>query len=292
LPKNAQKYSDDVKERMENAYHQAALNRNLTMDRNKIIYDRNIKKFSYKVGDYVLCDHPRLKSGLSRGLAHKYYGPFVIKGLNPNGVDYYIARVGKKRSKIYHIHQNRLKSYYMCNKNTQDALSSEDEKLLCTKCKRDTGEKRRYIKNPQHPRWHKVGEKDNSLSELDVAHVSSNETSNDSSVDEEIKQKIKRKYKKRQANASNLQKRTRHLELSDEAAHESDAEFANDNLNKFVNDSTSIKQTVRPRGRPRKTVVSENPFVVPLQMATPAIKMAPISTRPRRRLKPPDKFHF
>ena len=38
----------------------------------------------YEIGDYVLCDHPRLKKGVSRGLARKYYGPFIIKDRREN----------------------------------------------------------------------------------------------------------------------------------------------------------------------------------------------------------------
>ena len=57
----------------------------------------------------MLCDHPRLKKGLSRGLAPKYYGPFEIKKIDSNNVDYLIQRAGVKKGKIYKIHQNRLK---------------------------------------------------------------------------------------------------------------------------------------------------------------------------------------
>ncbi|RMZ97920.1 hypothetical protein BpHYR1_022518, partial [Brachionus plicatilis] len=50
----------------------------------------------YKIGDWVLANHPKLKKGLSQGIARKYYGPFEIVGVNPNGVDYFIKRTNAK----------------------------------------------------------------------------------------------------------------------------------------------------------------------------------------------------
>ena len=54
------------------------------MQKAKTNHDRKIKRYEYKVGDLVLCDHPKLKKGLSHGLAHKYYGPFKIVGIKDN----------------------------------------------------------------------------------------------------------------------------------------------------------------------------------------------------------------
>ena len=72
----------------------------------------------------MLCDHPRLKKGLSRGLAPKYYGPFEIKKIDSNNVDYLIQRAGVKKGKIYKIHQNRLKFYHADN-NKRDEIKHE-----------------------------------------------------------------------------------------------------------------------------------------------------------------------
>ena len=77
---------------MEESHIKAALNRNAAMDKHKLFYDRKIKKFSYNIGDYVLCDHPRIKKGVARGLAKKYYGPFIITRKRENGVDYLIQK--------------------------------------------------------------------------------------------------------------------------------------------------------------------------------------------------------
>ena len=76
IPEEAQSYLDKLKRTMEESHSKAALNRNSAMDKHKLFYDRRIKKFSYKIGDYVLCDHPRIKKGVARGLEKKYYGPF------------------------------------------------------------------------------------------------------------------------------------------------------------------------------------------------------------------------
>ena len=103
IPEEAQNYLNKLKLAMKESHSKAALNRNAAMDKHKLLYDRKIKKFSYIIGDYVLCDHPRLKKGVARGLAKKYYGPFVVKNKRENGVDYLIQRVGKKRGKTYNF---------------------------------------------------------------------------------------------------------------------------------------------------------------------------------------------
>ena len=78
-------------------------NVNIRMNKEKWSDDRNIKRFTYKVGDYVLCDHPKLIKGMSRGIANKYYGPFIIKQIDVNNVDYIIQQANTKKGKLYNI---------------------------------------------------------------------------------------------------------------------------------------------------------------------------------------------
>jgi hypothetical protein len=56
-------------------------NRNQDNPRAKRYYDRKLKKCEYKIGDLVLCNHPKVKKGMARGLAPKYHGPFVVVGV-------------------------------------------------------------------------------------------------------------------------------------------------------------------------------------------------------------------
>ncbi len=48
-------------------------NRDLVMDKAKGKYDRRIKKENYKVGEWVLCSHPKIAKGMKKGIAFKYY---------------------------------------------------------------------------------------------------------------------------------------------------------------------------------------------------------------------------
>ena len=112
LPEIAKSYLKTLRETLENSFKRAQSNRNAKMDVEKIAHDRKIKKAKYQVGDYVLCDHPRIKKGMSRGIAHKYYGPFEIKKVDDNGIDYVIQRVNAKKAKKYKIHPHRLKLYH------------------------------------------------------------------------------------------------------------------------------------------------------------------------------------
>ncbi|RNA18648.1 gap-Pol poly [Brachionus plicatilis] len=94
------------------SYKIAATNRYIKMEKSKIDFDRRFKKVNYNIGDFVLCDHPKLKKGLSQGIARKFYGPFVVVGKNYNNVDYLIRFASKPKSKIKQVHKNRLKFYF------------------------------------------------------------------------------------------------------------------------------------------------------------------------------------
>ena len=89
-----------------------ARNRTKKMSAAKKLYDRKIKKTEYNIGDSVLVSHPNLRKGLARGLAPKYYGPFLIVGKNSNGCDYLIKDELRKKARPKQIHINNLKKYF------------------------------------------------------------------------------------------------------------------------------------------------------------------------------------
>ncbi|CAF0940170.1 unnamed protein product [Brachionus calyciflorus] len=93
----------------------------------KIDHELRLRKFDYKIGDLVLTDHPKLKRGLSQGIARKYYGPFEKVGKNLNDVDYFIKKVGSKRGKITQIHKSRLKIYYYSKPELNIKLENSDD---------------------------------------------------------------------------------------------------------------------------------------------------------------------
>ncbi|RNA41791.1 hypothetical protein BpHYR1_051304 [Brachionus plicatilis] len=73
LPAVAINYLQKLKMKLKKCCQMATKIRNCRMDKAKLDNDRKIKKFEYNIGDYVLTDHPKLKKGLSHGLAHKYH---------------------------------------------------------------------------------------------------------------------------------------------------------------------------------------------------------------------------
>jgi hypothetical protein len=70
MPKIAKKYLENSKDHMQGSFRVAQTNKTTKMILEKINHDRKIKKHSYNVGDFVLCDLPRLKKGLSKGITH------------------------------------------------------------------------------------------------------------------------------------------------------------------------------------------------------------------------------
>ena len=49
---------------------------------------------------------------MSRGLAPKYHGPFVIVGKYTNGCDYLIRPHNQPKARVRQMHQNNLKIYH------------------------------------------------------------------------------------------------------------------------------------------------------------------------------------
>ena len=122
------------------------------MGKHKAIYDRKIRKTSYNIGDWVLCNHPQLKKGLSRGLAPRFHGPFIIVGKYANGCDYLIRPHNQPRAKVRQMHQNNLKFYFRRGHPSENAKirdSSENDDVIPTR--------RTYNKNQLNPRWNRAG---------------------------------------------------------------------------------------------------------------------------------------
>ena len=74
--------------------------------------DGRIKPYEYALGQWVLCNHPQLKKGQARGLAFKYYGPFIVRAKYKNGCDYIIQKANAPRSRLIQVHHNNLRVYF------------------------------------------------------------------------------------------------------------------------------------------------------------------------------------
>jgi hypothetical protein len=145
------------------------------MEKAKIDHDRLIRKYEYKIGDLVLTDHPKLKKGLSHGLAHKFYGPFVIVGINENKIDYFIRLYASPRSKIRQVHKNRLKAYFHSGVPLKIIKEEPEEHLNQPQKNAAARSKRKYVKDPNNPRW-----KNRSVAEGDARMTErNNETSSE-----------------------------------------------------------------------------------------------------------------
>ena len=181
------------------------------MDKAKVNYDRHIRIGAYKKGDLVLCSHPKIKKGLSRGLAPRFYGPFVIVGIYDNGCDYLIKRVGQAKSKVRQVHINNLKLYFKQGHPDENAIAETIELS-------QTQTKRSYQKNPLNARWSvpiEITERDilPSESDLDERQTKSNEETDRFESDaESVKsvKKVKRPYKKTAKSHSGAKKQTKY----------------------------------------------------------------------------------
>jgi hypothetical protein len=112
LPSAVREYMHDLQNRLNHSFAVLNLNKAKRMAQAKAYYDRRNKKAVYEVGDLVLWNHPKLKKGLARSLAPKYYGPFQIIAKYKNGCDYLIKQFGHPRARLKQIHHNRLIAYH------------------------------------------------------------------------------------------------------------------------------------------------------------------------------------
>jgi hypothetical protein len=176
MPEVARNYLKKLKTTMEHSFNIARGNRNTRMELTQINHNRKIKKAKYEEGDLVLCDLPKIKRGLSRGISHKYYGPFIIQKIEENQVDYVIKRLGIKNGKRYKIHQNRLK-FYHASQQKRDSLEKGEEDDESSNDEQPAKSKRKYIKNMNNPRW-KNNQNQN------VTRETASETESDSDFDE------------------------------------------------------------------------------------------------------------
>ncbi|RNA27067.1 integrase core domain [Brachionus plicatilis] len=90
----ADRYLSQLRDHLEEVFRQVEKNQEIKLEKTKLFYDRNIKPSSYKEGDHVLKNVVTIKPGLSKKLALKWEGPFLIikkineqksKGLIPSG---------------------------------------------------------------------------------------------------------------------------------------------------------------------------------------------------------------
>jgi hypothetical protein len=155
LPKQVRDFTHELKTRLNQSFNIVRQNRDKIMNKAKEYHDRRLKKREYNIGELVLCNHPKVKRGTSKGLAVKYYGPFRIVGKHANKCNYVIKLVGQPKARAKTIHINNLRTYY--------SRGNEVETIaLNTLSQRDEDEnqptKRPYHKDPNNPRWQRVGQ--------------------------------------------------------------------------------------------------------------------------------------
>jgi len=67
VAENVKKHVENLRKSLEEKYTILEKNKISKIERAELDYNRRIKLFGYKIGDWVLCNHPKLKRGLARG---------------------------------------------------------------------------------------------------------------------------------------------------------------------------------------------------------------------------------
>ena len=153
-PTEVSEYIKRLKHKLQNNYDLLRRNKVTRMQRVKEKHDRRIKKAKYNTGDLVLCSNPIIKKGQSRGLAPKYYGPLKILATNKNGCDYLVKRLDKPKSRAKQVHHNNLKAYFDRGLNYTEKPPDRNT-TVADDPPTQLRMKRKYVKNPDNPRWRK-----------------------------------------------------------------------------------------------------------------------------------------
>ena len=104
-------YAANLKNHFEEVFLLVRHNRNIRMEKAKIIYDRTNRAANFKVGDFVLKTIEHYKPGTCKALSHKWEGPYVVLA-KFNNCDYILKSYHTKRLKHESCHQNRLKRWH------------------------------------------------------------------------------------------------------------------------------------------------------------------------------------
>ena len=153
---------ENLKTRLAYSYELVEKSKTAKVSRAVLDYNRRVKKFEYVIGDWVLCSHPRLKKGLSRGLAPRYYGPFIIEAIYRNKCNFLIRRANQPRSRLKQVHQNNVKMYFkrghpsdQVKTSVAELNPSQTETQVVSEPK-SAKKTRKYTKKMSHPRWAQV----------------------------------------------------------------------------------------------------------------------------------------
>ena len=183
FPDVVKKASKEIREPMEASFKLLEKSKTSNMSRAKRYYDRKLKKCEYKIGDLVLCNHPKVKKGMARGLAPKYHGPFVVVGKHTNKCNYLIKSTDTNRARAKVVHVSNLKTYYKRGEEPDKVAQSS------TEIEQTQPAKRPYKKNPNNPRWkakdqENVNESESSSSEAEEESEPEKSYDADASTDE------------------------------------------------------------------------------------------------------------
>ena len=177
-PTHVQSYVNELQQRLKTSFALLEHNKISRMERAKLHHDRHIRKRTYEVGEWVLCNHPKLKNGLSRGLAPRYHGPFIIVGKYANGCDYLIRHAHRSRGRVKQIHQDNLRVYFRRG-HPDDGQEDNDEVEDIGNATQPAQIRRPYTKNLSNPRWQRRA------AQAEGADAADGDDSSESSAEEE-----------------------------------------------------------------------------------------------------------
>ncbi|CAF0815266.1 unnamed protein product [Brachionus calyciflorus] len=121
-----ERYLFQLKDHLLEAFNKVRTNMDLRLEKTQLLYNRNIKPAQYNEGDLVLKNVVTIKPDLSKKLANKWEGPFLITK-KFNDQNYQVRSAKNPRAKARTVHHNRLKKYFGQFSIASDTLGDESQ---------------------------------------------------------------------------------------------------------------------------------------------------------------------
>ena len=110
LSATTKNYIQNIKQKLDQSNEIAKENIIEAQQKSKEYYDRKTKEPTFKIGDFVLVNNPKIRKNKSKKMDPKQDGPYIITHCGPNHT-YKLNHIQTGKDKTSLTHANRLKAY-------------------------------------------------------------------------------------------------------------------------------------------------------------------------------------
>ncbi|CAF1074139.1 unnamed protein product [Brachionus calyciflorus] len=119
-------YAEFIKNKFTKLYETVRKNRDVSVLKNKVIYDQQVMAAKFKEGDAVWLKNEQVKKGQCKKFIYNWKGPYIIVK-NIRDVNYIIRPMNKKKRPLITVNRSRLKKHFHTQENMEDLNENQVE---------------------------------------------------------------------------------------------------------------------------------------------------------------------